>query len=253
MELITKEQREKLLENGRAQAQDADHDPAPVLKWFTPDAQCTWLVTELDPQDEDRAFGLCDLGFGCPELGWIHVPEIRDLRGALGLPVERDLYIDFYAPLSVYADAARMKGRIVTSKTDLQAAGWIESQPRTLEEAEAMDTLSVPVSELIEADDWTARAAAARRDGVLIDGPEVRECRTVYRADAGAVVKGGVRRAINDLEQALEFAREIEKRETSECVPADAMCDLDTLRGLVNDAAFEVGSAFDRLEDSEAS
>ena len=250
MLLMTKAQRETLLKNGQATVDDPDHDPVPVLKWFTPDGAATWLVSELDPEDPDRAFGLCDLGFGEPELGWIWMPEIRALRGALGLPVERDLYIDFHAPMSVYAAAARMKGRIVTSKADLKDGGWIETQPRSLEEAEAMDaerpaSLSVPVSELVEADDWTAEAAYRRR------GYSVEECCEVYRVNAGAVVKGAMRRTINDLEQAIEFAREIEKRDATDCVPADAMCDLDTLRGLVNDAAFEVGSAFDRLEEQE--
>lgn len=28
------------------------------------------IHSEIDPTDADRAFGLCDLGHGCPELGW---------------------------------------------------------------------------------------------------------------------------------------------------------------------------------------
>ena len=39
------------------------------MKLFTPDANATWLLTELDPVEPDRAFGLCDLGLGYPELG----------------------------------------------------------------------------------------------------------------------------------------------------------------------------------------
>ena len=37
-------------------------------QFFTPDSQCTPLLTELEP-DDDLAFGLCDLGLGEPELG----------------------------------------------------------------------------------------------------------------------------------------------------------------------------------------
>ena len=40
--------------------------------------------------------------------------EIRDLRGPLGLPVERDLHFDADKPLSAYAAKAREHGRIVT-------------------------------------------------------------------------------------------------------------------------------------------
>jgi hypothetical protein len=67
MQLITSAQREKLLENGRAQRaatdlQDQAIDFEPVVKRVTPDAQCTWLLTELDPDDPDLAIGLDDLG-----------------------------------------------------------------------------------------------------------------------------------------------------------------------------------------------
>jgi Protein of unknown function (DUF2958) len=62
-------------------------DFKPVVKLFTPDAQCTWLLTELDP-DGGLAFGLCDLGMGCPELGYISLAELSSVRGKLGLPVD---------------------------------------------------------------------------------------------------------------------------------------------------------------------
>ena len=53
MELITKAQTEQLLANGRAQRVAIDQDAGaldfkPVVKLFTPDAQCTWLLTEFD-------------------------------------------------------------------------------------------------------------------------------------------------------------------------------------------------------------
>jgi hypothetical protein len=44
-----------------------------------------------------------------PELGFI-----SELRGPLGLPVERDLHFDADKPLSAYAAQAREHGRIVT-------------------------------------------------------------------------------------------------------------------------------------------
>ena len=37
-------------------------------------------------------FGLCDLGLGYPELGHVRLTELVEVRGALRLPVERDLY-----------------------------------------------------------------------------------------------------------------------------------------------------------------
>jgi Protein of unknown function (DUF2958) len=88
-------------------------DFKPVVKLFTPDAQCIWLLTELDP-DYGLAFGLCDLGLGCPELGYVSLTKLRSVRGPLGLPIERDEQFDADKTLSAYAEAARQQGRIVT-------------------------------------------------------------------------------------------------------------------------------------------
>jgi len=54
MTLITAAQRQKLLENGRAQRdaidrQDQVLDFQPVVKLFTADGNATWLLTELNP------------------------------------------------------------------------------------------------------------------------------------------------------------------------------------------------------------
>jgi hypothetical protein len=112
MQLITNEQREAMLENGRRSAAGEDIDPVPVVKLFTPDAAAVWLLTELDPEEPDIAFGLCDLGLGFPELGYASISEIQSIRGAFGLPVERDLFFKPDKPLSEYADEARMEGRV---------------------------------------------------------------------------------------------------------------------------------------------
>ncbi|NDZ17197.1 DUF2958 domain-containing protein (plasmid) [Variovorax sp. WS11] len=56
---ITDAQFELLLANGLQSQSQEDFDPLPVLKLFTPDAGATWLLTEIDPEDHDMAFGLC--------------------------------------------------------------------------------------------------------------------------------------------------------------------------------------------------
>jgi hypothetical protein len=82
MTLITKALTEQLLANGRAQraAMDKGDDALnfkPVVKLFTPDAQCTWLLTEL------------------------------------GLPIERDLHFVAEKSISAYAAEARALRRVV--------------------------------------------------------------------------------------------------------------------------------------------
>ena len=110
---ITDEQRALLLANGRESLENPDFDPAPVVKLFTPDAGATWLLTEIDPDDHDHVFGLCDLGLGMPEIGWVSLGELATVRGRLGLPIERDLSFRAEKRLSAYARDARLVGRVV--------------------------------------------------------------------------------------------------------------------------------------------
>jgi Protein of unknown function (DUF2958) len=57
-----------------------------VVKLLTPDGNATW---ELDPHGY-LAFGLCDLGLGEPEIGYVSLHELASARGPLGLPLECD-------------------------------------------------------------------------------------------------------------------------------------------------------------------
>jgi hypothetical protein len=107
--LLTVADHVQLLVNALA----ASNDHHPVVKLFTPDGAATWLISEVDPDDPDRLFGLCDLGLGFPELGYVSLAEITVLRGPLGLPVERDLHFIADKPLSMYVEEAQAKGRIL--------------------------------------------------------------------------------------------------------------------------------------------
>src|SRR3954467_214298 len=56
------------------------------VKFFTPDSNWTWYASEFD--GDDLFFGLA-VGFE-PELGYFSLSELSQVRGKLGLPVERD-------------------------------------------------------------------------------------------------------------------------------------------------------------------
>lgn len=115
MKLVTKEIRRKLLANGekgRRHARDEDHDPVPVVKFFNPCGVGTWLITEMDPEDEDRLFGLCDLGMGFPELGYVSLGELQSVRLPFGLAIERDLYFNPDKTLGDYAKEAKRLGHV---------------------------------------------------------------------------------------------------------------------------------------------
>ena len=111
--IIAKPLQAKLIANGRQALRDPEADPRPIVKLFTPDANATWLLSEIDPYDTDRAFGLCDLGLGFPELGHVSLRELAQLRGRLGLPVERDRFFHGTKPLSAYLEDAKATGRVL--------------------------------------------------------------------------------------------------------------------------------------------
>ena len=112
MTLIPESLRSQLLANGERQSAGDSRDPLPVVKLFTPDANAIWLLTELDPADPDLAFGLCDLGLGCPELGYVRLSELETARGPLGLKIERDHHFTADHTLTAYAADAQVRRRI---------------------------------------------------------------------------------------------------------------------------------------------
>ena len=109
--MVTQDQLGQLVRNGV----NRDQDHLPVIKFFDPRGSATWLISEVDPDDHFLAYGLCDLGFGSPELGNVDLREFvaifKSRRGVLG--IERDLRFKGEHPMSVYADAAQSKGCIV--------------------------------------------------------------------------------------------------------------------------------------------
>jgi hypothetical protein len=118
MKLITTEQHTQLLANGHAALEaaraDRDIDLIPVVKLFTPGGFARYLLTEIDPTDSDRAYGLCDLGTGRPDLGYVSLRELESVRDEFGLCVERDLNFVADKPLSAYAEVAYTRGLIIT-------------------------------------------------------------------------------------------------------------------------------------------
>jgi Protein of unknown function (DUF2958) len=112
MKLITDEQRTTMLANDKLYDSDPDFNPVPVVKIFSPVGAATWLLCSLERGDPDIAFGLCDLGFGTPEIGSVRVSELVSCVLPLGLHLERDLYFKPSKTLREYADEARLRGHL---------------------------------------------------------------------------------------------------------------------------------------------
>lgn len=110
MKLLTKEIEAKLRKNGvtnLAHRLDDGNtkDFMPVVKFFG-GAAATWLITELD-ENGDTMFGLCDLGFGSPEMGDVSLSEMEGTGR-----IERDRWFTADKTLTEYANEAREAGRI---------------------------------------------------------------------------------------------------------------------------------------------
>ena len=83
MKLLTNELKNEL---PKLYSNENENDPKAIAKFFTPDSNWTWYATEYD--GDDTFFGLVN-GFE-KELGYFSLKELEEIRGPLGLSVERD-------------------------------------------------------------------------------------------------------------------------------------------------------------------
>lgn len=88
MKLLTDEMRRML---PPLYAQEHVKDPIVYAKFFTPDSNWTWYVTEGSEEDGAFRFFGYVIGFA-NEWGYFLLSELQQARGPLGLPIERDLY-----------------------------------------------------------------------------------------------------------------------------------------------------------------
>ena len=92
MKLLTKEIKQAL---PALYSQNEVVEPVCVLKFFTPDAGWTWYIVEGSEQEDGDWLFFCKvISPICPdgELGSVLLSQLEQVRGPLGLPVERDLY-----------------------------------------------------------------------------------------------------------------------------------------------------------------
>lgn len=55
--------------------------------------KATWVLWEYDP-DERTGFGLCDLGMGFPEIGYVNLDEVCKTSNSLGIELWCEFGID---------------------------------------------------------------------------------------------------------------------------------------------------------------
>jgi hypothetical protein len=115
--LIDAATRELLLANGRQRGQDH----RPIVKLFNLMGSATWLLCELDV-DGNTLFGLCDLGVGEPELGYVSLDELKEVSAGLNVALMRDRSFRGKHPINAYPRLAKATGRIVDDRDALEGA-----------------------------------------------------------------------------------------------------------------------------------
>ncbi len=113
MLLITSEQRKLLLQQGRfnkfrREQEEFEIDFKPVVKLFVPNKPFIWLLSEIDPDDYDLVYGLCDTGIGQPTLRFVRLCELDLVRD-----IQRDETFAAIQSLGAYAEEARLHQRII--------------------------------------------------------------------------------------------------------------------------------------------
>jgi len=118
MKIFTAEIMKKLIKNNKSTADalnSGTDEPEfnPVVKVFNPYGAATWMFTEYDEVVE-MFFGLCDLGFGSPELGYVSMEDMTTMiKTPFGpMPLERDAYWTADGTIGEYAAKASIEGRI---------------------------------------------------------------------------------------------------------------------------------------------
>jgi len=66
-----------------------------IVRFFNPLGNQSWEIFEGDENEDGDwvLFGNCDLGLGCPELGYVMLSELTSLNVGIGLGIERDICI----------------------------------------------------------------------------------------------------------------------------------------------------------------
>lgn len=94
--------------NGGSGSGEAEERP--VVRLFTPLAKSVWLLSRVDPNDSDKAFGLCDEGDGQPGLGCVSLKDLAHRFGHLSVRWDDKFRAD--KSLDAYVTEARRAGRI---------------------------------------------------------------------------------------------------------------------------------------------
>ena len=105
MKLITKAMVAPLIAAYEHSAETGEGGKKIIAKLFTPWGAASWHIVSATPLDaingepcepenakDWHMFGLCDLGMGFPELGYVLLSQLQEIHDPFGLTIERDMH-----------------------------------------------------------------------------------------------------------------------------------------------------------------
>ena len=85
MGILTDEQMKKLIENGK-KIKDEFEGKIPVVAFlrFYNNPPSAWMLASVDPDNQDKAYGLMEIADGKPELGYVSLKELEEINNDTG-------------------------------------------------------------------------------------------------------------------------------------------------------------------------
>lgn len=121
MPLIEPEQFAHMASNGLSP--DHNHKPVVLLQAkHRGEPIMQFLLTHVDPEYPDRAFGLIDFGTGKPRRTMIFIQQLENPNPNYDMQIEQVNGFVAEYPIDVYEKAAHMLGKITQNKPALQMA-----------------------------------------------------------------------------------------------------------------------------------
>lgn len=127
MNLFTPTDIERLYFNGLPSETGKDHFP--VVKLFRPNSDDIWLLSELNPNNNLKFWGLSGHGLWSLFLGYMDYREFISRKDTPQNRVMRDPYFSPKYPLSVYASAAFAVGFVTELEPVLERHSRISRLP----------------------------------------------------------------------------------------------------------------------------
>ncbi len=109
MPIITQAQARALLVNGVAARRERNFDPYPIVKLIAPWIDTVWLLSDAMPEDPDYVFAVRLVNDGSPDLRYVHLSKLAEMRGPKGETVECDAAFVADKTLASYVQEAHQK------------------------------------------------------------------------------------------------------------------------------------------------